>query len=49
MELEDRYYEVIRKSTRRGSGCGCYQIFAFVVIKLGIISAGCIIYGLTFW
>jgi hypothetical protein len=47
--LEDRYFQVVRDSTMKGSGCGCYQIFALIVIKLGIISAGFFIYGLTYW
>ena len=47
--LEQRYYEVIRKSTRKGSGCGCYQIMVFLFIKLGILSAGFVVYGFTYW
>jgi hypothetical protein len=49
LTIEERFHDVLRKSTKNESGCGCYQIMAVIFIKLGILSAGFIVYGLTFW
>jgi hypothetical protein len=46
-EIEELYYEILRKSKRRG--CGQYQFLVSTYILLGLLSLGYVEYGIIYF
>ena len=47
--LEERYYSLLRKASKTKNGCGFYQVFVVLFVWLGMLSAGIVTSGFTFW